>query len=108
MLEKAIQLSHKLAECVHACNYCFNACLEEEDVMMMKNCIRLDKECALVCQATLGLIYPGSQFKKEVLDLCEKACESCAEECNKHPMDHCKECARVCEECAKACSEFLS
>jgi len=107
MLQKAIELSHKLAECVHACNYCFSACLAEENVKMMRKCIQLDKECAAICQSTLGLIFPDSHFKKEALVLCEKACRACANECKKHSFEHCKECARVCEECAQACADFM-
>lgn len=106
MLEKKLDLAHKLGECVVTCNYCFNACLEEDDVKMMKECIKLDKECAAICQSTLGLLNKGGHFVKEALDICEKVCESCAEECAKYPHEHCRICAKVCNECAEACREF--
>ncbi len=99
-------LAHKLAECVHACNDCHDACLDEQHIMMMKGCIRLDVECAQICLTALSLVHRGAHFAKEILDLCAKACEACAAECGKHPYDHCKECAQVCTECAKACREF--
>ncbi len=108
MLAKSLNLSHKLAECVHACNDCFNGCLEEKNIDAMKECIRLDKECSIICGTTLELIHAGGHFMKEILSLCEKACRACANECSKFHEDHCKECAKACNECAKACSEFLS
>ena len=43
LLQEKINLAHKISECILMCNYCFNACLEEDDVKMMKECIRLDK-----------------------------------------------------------------
>lgn len=37
-------------ECQKACNNCFYACLKEDDVKMMAECIRLDRECAEACR----------------------------------------------------------
>lgn len=107
IFEKKRNLSFKLAECVLACNYCFNKCLDEDDVKMMKECIKLDKECASICQFTLGMLYKNAHFMKAALDLCEKACEACGDECRKHNYDHCQQCAKACDECAKACREFM-
>ena len=107
MLEKSLHLSHKLAECVHACNDCFNGCLEEMDIHAMKKCIKLDKECATICATTLNLVYAGSHFTKEILHLCEKACLECAAECSKFHHYHCIECAKICKECAEMCRNFL-
>ncbi len=107
MLEKKMNLAHKLGECVITCNYCFNACLEEDDIKMMKECIKLDKECAAICQSTLGLINRGGRFVNEALDMCVKVCEACADECRKYPHEHCKVCAKACDECAAACRDFM-
>lgn len=107
MLEKKIDLGHKLAECVQYCNYCLNSCLEEQDVKMMVNCIRLDRDCALICSTTLQLVYKQGHFSKDILELCVKACKACAAECKKHNNEHCRMCAEKCEECAKTCHEFL-
>jgi hypothetical protein len=96
----------KLMECVLACNECHDACLREKDVMMMAECIRLDKDCAVVCASTLQLIHSGSRVMKQALALCVSSCEMCAEECSKHNFDHCRKCAEVCRECAKACREL--
>ncbi len=32
-----------------ACIHCYDACLKEEHVNMMVECIRLDRECADIC-----------------------------------------------------------
>lgn len=103
--EKKKELVKILAECVSTCNHCFSACLREDDVKMMANCIRLDKECAEVCCFTI-LMFHKSEFVGKCLDLCEEVCKACAEECGKYPHEHCKQCAAKCKECAEKCSEF--
>lgn len=108
MKEESRNLAHILAECVHACNDCFSACLKEKDVAMMAECIRLDKACAEICATTLSMVYAGSHFKQEILILCKNICHACAQECGKHAFDHCQECAKACEACASACSEYLN
>ncbi|MCD7901773.1 MAG: four-helix bundle copper-binding protein [Bacteroides sp.] len=104
-VEKKKEVAHKLAECVIYCNHCFSSCLEEEDVKMMKKCIRLDKDCAEVCQFTLGMLH-RSPFVDGYLEMCIKVCEACAEECSKHQNEHCQECAKMCKECAEVCRNF--
>lgn len=107
MLEKSRELSHILGECILSCNDCMNACLEEEHVKMMTECIRLDNECSVVCNTTLQLIHRDSHFMKDMLELCAKVCKACANECNKHATSHCKECAKACTKCAEACREAM-
>lgn len=108
MRPESRELSHKLAECIHACNDCLNACLDEKHVDKMVECIRLDKACADVCSLTLNSVHANGHFMEEILQLCSKVCLRCAEECAGHSEGHCQECARVCRECAKACADFLS
>ena len=100
-------LVHKLAECVYLCNNCFSACVEEDGMEMMKECIRLDKECAQICAATLVEVYPGSRFKREILTLCANACRACGQECAKFEQAHCQDCAKACQACAEACETFI-
>lgn len=107
MDEKVMKLIEKLGNCQAKCNYCFNACLEEDDVKMMVKCIKLDKECAEICALTLFSVASKSSLYKEVVQLCAKACEECAEECRKYPDQHCQECAKACQECANACKNFV-
>ena len=37
-----------LARCVAACEYCADACLDEDNVQMMVPCIRLDRDCSVL------------------------------------------------------------
>jgi len=105
LVEEKKEVIHLLGECVMACNHCFSSCLYEDNVKMMIDCIRQDKECAEVCQFTIGMLHK-SRFVDQYLDLCIQVCEACAEECGKHPQDHCKHCAEVCKKCAEACRNF--
>ncbi len=97
-------LLEKLAACAAACEHCMNACLEEDDVKMMENCIKTDRDCAKICQLTASFVAADSPFQSHILEICEKICRQCAEECGSHDHDHCQECARACEDCAEACA----
>jgi hypothetical protein len=48
---------------------CWEACLREENIKMMVECIRLDRDCA-----DAGM-RPGTAR------VCAEACRKCAEEC---------------------------
>ena len=106
MEERTVSLIEKLCECQTACKYCFNACLNEEDVAMMTRCIKLDVECAEICGLALSSTAYAGGFTNEILRVCISACRKCAEECRKHDHIHCIECAKACEECAAACEEY--
>jgi len=107
MEKKTTELTAALAHCVATCNYCFDACLQESDVKMMVQCIKLDKECAEICGLAISQVASGSSFTGDVLRLCIKACEDCADECAKHHhLDHCAVCAEVCRKCADACRNY--
>lgn len=103
--EEKKELIRVLGECVSTCNHCFSACLKEDDVKKMAECIRLDKECAEVCSFTILMLH-RSKFTKKCVEFCQMVCEACAEECGKHDAEHCKRCAEKCKECAEKCSKF--
>lgn len=107
MEHKTFEVKKHLADCYVLCNYCFNACLKEDDVKMLAKCIKLDKECGEICGVALSLVASDSEFKKEIVNFCIKACEACAAECRKHNHEHCRECAQSCEKCAEACRAYL-
>lgn len=71
----------KRCSCWKACHHCFDACLQEEDVEMMAQCIRLDRECADICAQTLQVLTRNSPFSKPYLLLCAEACQACAKAC---------------------------
>jgi hypothetical protein len=93
--------------CIDACDNCSTACLQEEDVKMMAQCIALDMDCAQVCRTTAAAIARGSRFEAELRRLCADICTACAAECGKHPMDHCQRCAQACRDCADACRRMV-
>ncbi|KAK6020454.1 hypothetical protein OSTOST_13892 [Ostertagia ostertagi] len=108
MNTKNTQLISLLAECADACGNCSTACLAEKDVQKMVECIRLDMDCAQMCQVTAAFISRGSDHAKHFLKECAEICRKCAEECSKHShMDHCKICAEACRKCAEACEKAI-
>jgi hypothetical protein len=104
-------MSHQTyQECLDACNacqvtclHCAVACLNEPSPAELADCIRLDLDCAELCQTAVGYMARGSSQAKAVCVLCATICQKCGAECAKHAHDHCQTCARACEECAQAC-----
>ncbi len=101
-------LLEKLAACIAACNHCADACLEEEHVQHMINCIRTDRVCAAVCTAVHQVAATRYSNMVDLLEVCIRICGECAAECEKHEHDHCRECARACRECAEACRSYMN
>ncbi|WLV25224.1 four-helix bundle copper-binding protein [Aciduricibacillus chroicocephali] len=101
-------LIRTLQNCVKTCNICFEACLNEEHVEMMADCIRLDRECAEVCSLLGQFVSRGSQFTTELAGLCAKVCEACGNECKKHNHEHCQRCAQICFACAEECHRIAA
>nr|WP_277111465.1 four-helix bundle copper-binding protein [Chryseobacterium taklimakanense] len=103
-------LIHALGKCINACNYCADACLDEDDVKMMVNCIRTDRVCAEMCSTVTQVLSMNYPNVKDLLLVCIRICEECATECEKHAhhMDHCAECAKACRECAEACKTYMN
>jgi hypothetical protein len=106
-MEHNNELIRKLADCAAECEMCMDACLGEDDIQMLVQCIRLDRDCAKICHITSGFIASNSPFATEMVKLCEDICRKNAEECEKHDMDHCQRCAEACRECADACQSFV-
>ena len=49
MVQAKEKLIEKVMACQKACEHCFDRCLQEEDVKMMAECIRTDRDCADIC-----------------------------------------------------------
>lgn len=97
------QLQQTILNCAMACERCAAACLQEDDVKDMTECIALDRDCADICFLAARLLKRDSVVARQYLLLCEEICRMCAEECSKHEHDHCKQCAEACLACAEAC-----
>ena len=96
-------------DCAQACTACADACLAEPDVAELRQCIRLDLDCAVLAAATGAVVSrrPGGDdsLLKRVLDTCAEACRLCAQECERHAEHHvhCRVCAEACRQCERAC-----
>lgn len=103
------QLITILSECASTCHYCSIACLDEPHVNQLTNCIKLDMDCAEICEVAASFISRSSGHVKHLLKECIELCQLCAGECEKHEhMEHCKKCAESCRKCADACKKFTS
>jgi hypothetical protein len=38
--------------------------------------------------------------------LCAEICQACGDECTKHKMEHCQQCAKACHKCAEECRKM--
>ena len=100
-------------ECAQACTSCADACLSEEMVAELRKCIRLDLDCADICDATGRVLTRQTEYdaptSKSLLSACREACATCAEECESHAdmHEHCRLCAEACRRCEVACGELL-
>ena len=92
--------------CVVACNHCAASCLKEPDVKMMVHCIALDMDCAAICALAAAAMTRSSEHTQAICSVCATICQTCGDECSKHDMGHCKDCAKACYECAKACHKM--
>jgi hypothetical protein len=85
----------------------------EEHVAALRQCIRLDLDCADVCAATGAPASRRAGSNQEVLrsmiETCALACRTCAAECETHARDHehCRICAEECRHCQQACMTAL-
>ncbi len=100
------EILKKLAHCATQCDMCADACLDEKEVQKLVKCIRLDRDCAKICNITASLIASGSDHAERMVKECEYFCRMCAKECDKHDMEHCQQCAKACRECEVACQNY--
>ncbi len=104
-------LLNALNECAAACNHCATACLDEKDVHSLTKCIKLDRDCADICQLIASFVARESIHAFHLLRECAEICEACATECEKHAshgMEHCRECAEACRKCAEECMQMAA
>lgn len=98
-------------DCAQTCISCADACLGEEAVADLRQCIRLDLDCADICDATgrVASRRTGNDHEvvRRLVEACAEACHQCALECEKHAghHEHCRICAETCRECEAACRE---
>lgn len=104
-----IRVIEQALECAQICRACADSCLAEEQIAMLRQCIRLDLDCADVCDTTAKLAGRRTGSNEELilnmLQVCADACAKCAEECERHAgkHEHCRICAETCRRCETAC-----
>lgn len=100
-------------ECAQACTECADACLAEANVKNLVRCIRLNQDCADICDATGRVLSrqtePAIEVFRSQLQSCITACNSCASECEIHAghHEHCRICALACRMCEDSCNKLL-
>jgi hypothetical protein len=110
-----------LAACIDACmegaescTACADACIGEPTVAELRTCIRLNLDCADICDATgrvlFRMVQAGSGLSRSLVEACIQACAACAEECERHASmhEHCRICAGACRRCEVACRALLA
>ncbi len=93
-------------QCAQDCEHCASACLGEQDVAKMAECIRLDRDCAEICWTAAAWMSRNSRFAADLCRLCAEVCEACATECEQHEDQHCQRCAFSCRRCAEECRQM--
>jgi hypothetical protein len=101
------------AECALVCTACADACLGEDNPSHLRDCIRLDQDCADLCGIVARMLARAGRQDRETLErtleACIRACRACATECDRHAtkMEHCRVCAETCRACADACESMV-
>ena len=100
-------------DCSQTCNACADACLAEEMVADLRRCIRLNLDCADLCEVSARLLSRQTEAEVTLLraqvEAMVLACRLCAEECERHAdmHEHCRVCADACRRCEQACQQLL-
>jgi hypothetical protein len=108
-----IEYTELCFDCAQACTACADACLGEPDLDDLRQCIRMNLDCADVCFATgtLGTRRTGSDERivELMLAACAEACHVCGDECARHSghHEHCRICADICRSCERACLDAI-
>ena len=112
--EVALRCITECLDCIAGCTACADDCLAEPDLSDMVRCVRLDLDCADICNATVRVItrqtMPDLRVIRSAVEACEVACQACAEECEHHAAmhEHCRLCAQLCRRCEQACADLLA
>jgi hypothetical protein len=107
------QVIESLNECASTCTACADACLGEQMVAELVHCIRLNSDCADICQTTSRILMrigePQRLVIRNLLQTCVAICEACGQECASHAEmhAHCRVCAESCRRCEDACQMLL-
>lgn len=91
-----------LLRCTAHCSICADACLAEDSVADLRQCIRTDLDCADICAVTARLLErqtgQNPAALRSLVEACQAQCDACAQECEGHAdhHEHCRLCAEAC------------
>ena len=62
-----------------------------------------------MCRMASMMMCRGSEYAKQMCNMCADMCEACAMECEKmgDKMEVCKQCADMCRKCAQECRSMM-
>lgn len=101
-------------DCAATCTSCADACLGEADLQELIRCVRLNLDCADVCDAAGRVLTrqtePDLGVIRAAMQACATACRACGDECERHAAhhEHCRICAEVCRRCEEACNDVIA
>lgn len=104
-----IQYQECIDACIktmNACNYSYVSSLKAYHLEVLRDSIRLHRECADICSFAIQAMTRQSPFVVSILRLCAEICEACAEESRKHVHMPCQSCIEACSACAEACRQI--
>lgn len=99
--------------CEQTCVSCADACLGEQNVTELRRCIRLNLDCADICNVTGRMLSrqqePDLELLRQQVQLLALSCRKCAVECDRHAAhhEHCRVCAEACRRCEEACNRLV-
>jgi hypothetical protein len=94
--------------CAQACHASASACLQDTNVAGLRDCIRLDLDCAAICTLSAEYMSRDSDFHVQACQVCADICDACALESQLHrDLPHCRECAEACRRCAETCRSMI-
>jgi hypothetical protein len=102
------------SKCERACNACADACLADSELWRFTRCIKDSLYCAELCAVSARLLERAAlESNVEALliqlDLCARACDTCAAECRDcvDAHAHFEATREVCVQCAEQCRKML-
>ncbi|WP_410510919.1 four-helix bundle copper-binding protein [Paenibacillus sp. BR2-3] len=93
-------------KCMNACNYSYVSSLKEYDLALLRDMIRMDRECADICGFAVEAMTRQSPFVAEICRLCAEICEACAKVSSQNVHIQCQDCIEACRNCAEACRQI--
>ncbi|OGO76675.1 MAG: hypothetical protein A2Y23_06345 [Clostridiales bacterium GWB2_37_7] len=89
-----------------ACNKCFKACLEKDNICEMKAALSILVDCAEICYITAVCMAKDNSFSIELSDACAELCEKCASICEVYKDLSCQASVEACKLCAAECRKI--